>query len=148
MKTLVLLLSLLSPLSSQAAELVCKTEGLGGPIQLQIKSEGAIDQPNAKVLFIAQGILLTQFQTNVDEVLAENSDQLLAVRVTTLDQNGLVTEDSGIAELKLALENVNEGEMKIAAGTGSILFLKLPKVQSPVRLLTRYELTECKGFLN
>ncbi len=144
MKSLLLALALLTPTLSQAAEVNCKTEGTAGPIDLKITAESRLDLPKAKITFNAVGRFNTVFQTVVDEVLRENEEKV-SVRVSTLNRNGEVDQESGVAELTLDVKTFYD--KVVPRGTGRITFTKMPKVRGLLRLRDNYELTVCKGAL-
>lgn len=144
MKPLILALSLLAPLASQAAEIHCKTEGTAGPIDLKITTEGRLDLPKAKITFTAVGFQHTVFQTVVDEVLRTDGDKI-GVRLSTLNRSGEVDQESGVAEVTLDVRRFYD--KVLARGPGKITFTKRPKVRGMLVLLDNYDLTDCQGAL-
>lgn len=145
MKILALVLTALTPLASQAAtDITCKSQGMGSELTIKITASEGLGSPKARVVFDAQGMLHTVFQTEVDEVLRLEGNQV-GVRVSTLNEQGAVDQNSGIATLVLDTKPFYHD--LFAAGTGSIRFEKMPVVQGPLRLLREYALTDCKGIV-
>jgi hypothetical protein len=144
MKALIIALSLLSPLASQAAtNVVCQSTGNGGPLEVKITSAQGLEVPSSVVTFEANGILQTVFQTIVGEVLTQK-ESLVAARVSTLNDEGQVDQNSGIAKVELAAIAVF-GEGRKALGTGKITFEKMPPRRGMLRLRQTYDLTGCTG---
>jgi len=146
MKPLILCLALLAPLVSQAAtNVTCDSEGSGGPLTMTITSPEGLDQPNAKITVHAKGILDTTMVAVVDKVAAVDTTQVSS-DVSTLAEGGVINNDSGQATITLN-GTLDANGARLSSGGGKIVFVKLPKVKPPLRLMSTYELTNCKGSI-
>ncbi|MGZ3650511.1 MAG: hypothetical protein ACXWSC_04925 [Bdellovibrionota bacterium] len=111
-----------------------------------IAGRGGIAYQGAIVTIVANGVLHTVIDAQVDSVDTSQPGKVIAA-VTTLDQDGQVTDDSGKATIELAVNARSDGKPGLNAnGAGSIKIQKNPP-EHPAGIIFRpeYPLNSCVG---
>jgi len=144
MKTLLALLALTAP-SAFAADtnVVCRDANVTFNI---IAGRGGLTYQGTIVTIVANGVLHTVIDAQVDTVDTSQPGKVI-VAVTTLDQDGQVTDDSGKATIELAVNARHDGQPGLNAnGAALIKILKNPP-EHPAGIIFRpqYPLTGCVG---
>ena len=130
-------LLLLPLLANATTDRTCDSNGLAGALTITITAPEGLDRVKNALHIHAKGILTTDFDAVVDNVV-ECSEAALVVEVTTLAAGGVINADSGQATITL--------DRRVPLG-GKIVLTKLPKVRGPLRLLDSYDLANCKGAI-
>jgi len=137
---LILLVTALLPLSAGAAtHLKCAST----PVSFTIDSEGSILTQNMKLTIVASGIQETTYQAQVD-IVESGLVPLAVTNITTLDATGKDNPNSSI-HARIQIPLTDAGELNPAA-QGMIQITKLPAIH-PIRMRTRYYLSNCTGTL-
>jgi len=144
MKTLLALLAFTAPLSAFAdTNVVCRDANVTFNI---IAGRGGLAYEGAIVTIVANGVLHTVIDAQVDSVDTSQAGKVI-VAVTTLDQDGQVTDDSGKATIELAVNARHDGQPGLNAnGAGLIKIVKNPPLHpSNIIFRPQYALVGCAG---
>lgn len=155
MKTLLLALALLSPLTSSAfasetgGALTCELANSGQVTFHLISGRGGLSHEGAKLTIVANGVLHTVLDTVVTTVKPSRGS--LLVDVKTLNAEGEVDANSGESTVEIALIVNPDDTIRGIGDHGTITLTKAP-VNAPlvprnIRFQDAYELVDCKGTL-
>ncbi len=145
MKSLSILLGLLATFTANAAtEIHCESTNFDEfPLEFSFTAEQSLFEPGTMLTISSRGASQINFPAVVESSLRLEEGKI-SVRISTLNRQGEIDQESGIADLYL---EIIPGDRITPAGTGSLTLIKKPKVPRPIVIKDRYELKSCRGNL-